>query len=105
MNKLLTFLLSALMAVASHSAFAADEYNAPPDGDKQYSACIAYSNRNYEGGTDKSPVKGQSKAQAFCTCMWNETPEDFTGGLARFAETANGKKTNKICEKHSDWGN
>lgn len=50
-------------------------------------------------------MKGQSKAQAFCTCMWNETPEDFKGSLAKFAETAKGKSTNKICEKHSDWGN
>ena len=106
MNKLLAWALSATFACASTSALAAaDDYNAPPAGDKQYASCIAYSNSNYEGGSAASPVKGQSKAQAFCTCMWNETPEDFKGSLAKFAETSKGKSTNKICEKHSDWGN
>lgn len=90
---------------AATSALATDDYNAPPAGDKQYASCIVYSNRNYEGGTAASPVKGQTKAQAFCTCMWNETPEDFKGSLARFAETPKGRSTSKICEKHSDWGN
>lgn len=105
MKKLLAFLLPAFVVLAATSVKAADDYNAPPAGDKQYAACITYSNKNYEGGTDASPVKGQNKAQAFCTCMWNETPEDFKGGLAKFAETAKGKSINKTCEKHSDWGN
>ncbi len=105
MKKLLALALSAAFAFATTTAFAADDYNAPPAGDKQYASCITYSNSNYEGGTAASPVKGQSKAQAFCTCMWNETPEDFKGSLAKFAETSKGKATNKICEKHSDWGN
>lgn len=99
------FLVPALVLCAGAAALAATDYNAPPAGDKQYAACISYSNKNYEGGNEKSPVKGQSKAQAFCTCMWNETPDDFKGSLARFAETAKGKSTNKICETHSDWGN
>lgn len=105
MNKLLALVLSAAFACAATSAMAADDYNAPPAGDKQYASCITYSNKTYEGGTAKSPVRGQSKAQAFCTCMWNETPENFKGDLAKFAETAKGKETNQICEKHSDWGN
>lgn len=105
MNKLIKFFLSAAILGAGTAAFAVEDYNAPPAGDKQYASCIVYSNNNYEGGTQKSPVKGQSKAQAFCTCMWNETPEDFKGGLAKFAETRKGKEINQICEKHSDWGN
>ena len=105
MKNSLKFLVSVALLCAGTAALAVDDYNAPPAGDKQYAACISYSNKNYEGGNDKSPVKGQSKAQAFCTCMWNETPEDFKGSLAKFAETAKGKSTNKTCEKHSDWGN
>jgi len=105
MNKSFSFITSAFLLCAATSVFAADEYNNVPSGDKQYAACISYSNKNYEGGNEKSPVKGQSKAQAFCTCMWNETTEDFKGSLAKFAETGKGKSTNKICEQYSDWGN
>lgn len=105
MNKLFATLLSTVVMCAATSVMAADDYNAPPAGDKQYAACITSSNKNYEGGNEKSPVKGQTKAQAFCTCLWNETPDDFKGSLAKFAETAKGKAINKTCEKHSDWGN
>ena len=105
MNKLLALALSAAFSCAATTVMAADNYNAPPAGDKQYGSCIVYSNKTYEGGTAKSPVQGQSKAQAFCTCMWNETPENFKGDLAKFAETSKGKEINQICEKHSDWGN
>jgi hypothetical protein len=105
MKKLLAYALSTSLSFAAVTAFAADDYNAPPAGDKQYAACLVYSNKNYEGGNEKSPVKGQTKAQAFCTCMWNETPDDFKGSLAKFAETSKGKEINKTCEKHSDWGN
>lgn len=105
MKKILISLTSAFLLSAATVALAADDYNKVPAGDPQYTACIAYSNKNYEGGNESSPVKGQNKAQAFCTCMWNETPDDFKGSLAKFAETAKGKSTNKICEKHSDWGN
>ncbi|MGY8905476.1 MAG: hypothetical protein ACKVIH_13100 [Burkholderiales bacterium] len=104
MNKLIASVVTGVALCAAAAAFAADDYNAPPAGDRQYAACIAYSNKNYDGGDEKSPVKGQNKAQAFCTCMWNETPDDFKGSLAKFAETAKGKSTNKICEKHSNWG-
>lgn len=105
MKKLLASAFSTVILFAATTALAVENYNAPPAGDMQYASCIAYSNKNYEGGNAKSPVKGETKAQAFCTCMWNETPEDFKGGLAKFAETSKGKSINKLCEEHSDWGN
>lgn len=104
MNKTLATLVSAFLLSSATSVLAADEYNPVPPGDKQYAACLVYSNKNYEGGNERSPVKGQTKAEAFCSCMWNETPDDFKGSLARFSETAKGKSTNRICEKHSNWG-
>ena len=103
MKKIIASLVSAFLLSSAASVMAADDYNPVPAGDKQYAACIVYSNKNYEGGNERSPVKGQTKAQAFCTCMWNETPDDFKGSLAKFAETAKGKSTNRICEKHSNW--
>lgn len=36
--------------------------------------------------------------------MWNETPDDFKGNLATFADSAKGKKTNALSEKYADWG-
>ncbi|MDW5441788.1 hypothetical protein [Polaromonas sp. SM01] len=105
MNKLFASLLaSALMAFAATSAIAADDYNKPPAGDKQYAQCVVTSNKKWEGGNEKSNVKGQTNAQAFCTCLWNETPDDFKGGLATFSDTPKGKTISKICEKHSGWG-
>jgi hypothetical protein len=103
MNKLLTSVLSVFLMCSASVAFAADQYNKVPAGDKLYADCITYANKNYEGGSEKSPVPGQTKVQAFCSCMWNETPDDFKGNLAKFSETSNGKSINKICEKHSDW--
>lgn len=73
-----------------------------PAGDKQYSDCLKWAKSQYEGGDAKSPIAGQTKA--WCTCMWNETPDDFKGSLGKFSETAKGKATNKICEKYADWG-
>ncbi len=64
---------------------------------------FASRNRAREGGNEKNPVKGQTKVQAVCTCMWNETPDDFKGNLAILAETPRGKKINKICEKNAGW--
>lgn len=97
--------LTALVFVfaASGSVHAADDYNRPPAGNAQYKQCLTYSATIYEGGSEASPIKGQTKAQAWCTCMWNETPEDFKGNLVKFAETRKGKETNKLCEKHSNW--
>ncbi|MDB5943669.1 MAG: hypothetical protein JWQ13_3235, partial [Ramlibacter sp.] len=89
---------------ASGTVLAADEYNKVPAGDAQYRQCLSYAAKLYEGGGEKSPIKGQSKAQAWCTCMWNETPDDFKGNLALFSESRKGKATNATCEKYSDWG-
>ncbi|MBF0269160.1 MAG: hypothetical protein HQL44_11265 [Alphaproteobacteria bacterium] len=103
--KSMMIMLAALFSLSvSSAAFAADEYNKVPAGDAQYKACKAYALKKYEGGEEKSPIAGQTKAEAWCTCMWNETPEDFKGSLAKFSETAKGAKTNKICEKYSNWG-
>ncbi|SFC12288.1 hypothetical protein SAMN05216344_109124 [Polaromonas sp. OV174] len=104
MNKLLLALASACLIFSVTSARAADDYNKPPAGDKVYAQCLKTSNSKWEGGNDKSAVKGQTNAQAFCTCMWNETPDDFKGNLATFSESAKGKSVNKMCEKHSGWG-
>lgn len=82
---------------------AAGGYNDVPRDDPQFKQCVAYSNKNYEGGNEPSPIRGQTKVVAFCECLWNETTEDFRGNLAKFAETPNGKRINKICEGHSDW--
>jgi hypothetical protein len=84
-------------------ARAAEEYNTVPAGDSQYAECLKYSKTQYEGGESASPIKGQSKAEAWCTCMWNETPDDFKGNLAKFSETGKGKSTNKTCEKYANW--
>jgi hypothetical protein len=81
----------------------ADEYNAVPAGDPQFAQCIVYSQKVYEGGATASPIPGQNKQTAWCTCMWNETPDDFKGDLAKFSETAKGAATNKTCEKYANW--
>ncbi|NEX64048.1 hypothetical protein [Noviherbaspirillum galbum] len=104
MNKIL-FVIASLFVIGSiQSASAAGDYNDVPPNDPQFKQCLAYSKKNYEGGDEKSPIPGQSKAVAFCECMWNETPDDFKGNLAKFSESAAGKKTNKTCEKYSNWG-
>ena len=87
----------------TNAALAGDEYNTVPAGDGQYAACLKYSASVYQGGDEVSPIKGQTKAQAWCTCMWNETPDDFKGSLAKFSETSKGKSTNAICEKYANW--
>ncbi|MDD2863422.1 MAG: hypothetical protein PHC99_01680 [Methylococcales bacterium] len=88
---------------ASNIAFAKGDYNDVPVLDKQYLGCLTYAANKWEGGEEKSPIPGQSKAEAFCECMWNETPEDFKGSLGKFADTAKGASTNKTCEKYADW--
>jgi hypothetical protein len=83
----------------------AQEYNRVPASDNaQYSQCIRYVNSNYEGGSLMSPYKGQTKAAAWCTCAWNETPDDFRGNLGSFAETPRGRSIMKICDTYADWG-
>ena len=103
MKRLLPAVAALTLFCTTNSAFA-QEYNTVPAGDAQYKQCIVYATKlGWEGGNEKSPIKGQTKVQAFCTCMWNETPDDFRGNLATFADSAKGKTTNKICEKHSNW--
>ena len=85
-------------------AAAAQQYNPVPASDMpMFAQCINYTNGKYTGGDAASPVPGQTKAQAFCTCMWNETAEDFKGNLAAFAETPKGAAMNKTCEKYANW--
>jgi len=104
MKIFLASVTSALLIGAAGSAIAKGDYNDVPAGDAQYANCINYANKNYDGGNERSPIKGQNKAQAYCECMWNETPDNFRGNLAKFGETAKGKEINAICEKYSDWG-
>ncbi len=104
MTRLLAALISTLLLSAAGAALAKDEYNPVPAGDKQYAQCKAYAVKlGWEGGNEKSPIAGQTKVEAFCTCMWNETPDDFSGNLATFADSPRGKKINKTCEKYSNW--
>jgi hypothetical protein len=103
MKRPILTVVSILSLCCASAAFAADEYNEVPAGDAQYAACMKYSMTKYEGGEVSSPIPGQTKAQAWCTCMWNETPDDFKGSLAKFAETEKGAKTNATCEKYSNW--
>ncbi|MEI6987575.1 MAG: hypothetical protein WCK65_15780 [Rhodospirillaceae bacterium] len=104
MNRLFLTVLTTLFLLATSSAFAGDEYNAVPVNDAQYAQCITYSLKKWEGGGDKSPIADQTKVEAFCTCMWNETSDDFKGNLAKFSETPRGAVINKTCEKYSNWG-
>jgi len=105
MKSVLNFAVATAMLSVSFAstAFAADEYNTVPAGDKQYAQCLKYSATVYEGGDEASPIAGQSKAEAWCTCMWNETPDDFKGNLAKFSESAKGKAMNRLCEKYANW--
>ncbi|MDR3517062.1 MAG: hypothetical protein P4M00_14715 [Azospirillaceae bacterium] len=98
------FAAATIVSLAAAGTACADEYNTVPSGDAQYLSCLKYSMTRYEGGGELSPIAGQTKAQAWCTCMWNETPDDFRGSLAKFSETGKGAKINKICEKYADWG-
>ena len=93
---------AAVLSVSTF-AFAADVYDPVPAGDVQFGQCLAYSATVYQGGNDASPIAGQNKAQAWCTCMWQETPEDFKGSLAKFSETPKGASTNKTCERYANW--
>ncbi len=103
MKKYLVAITSVLFAVITPLAIAAGDYNDVSSSDPQYKQCIAYANKHYEGGNVASPIPGQTKVAAYCECMWNETSDDFKGNLAKFAETSQGKKINKICEKYSNW--
>lgn len=103
MKRGLMTIVSAITLCAAGTSFAADAYNTVPAGDAQYAQCLSYSKSIYSGGDEASLIPGQTKAQAWCTCMWNETPDDFRGSLAKFAETDKGAAMNKLCERYSGW--
>ena len=103
MNKLIPALLGAIFLCLAQAAMAKEQYNDVPAGDVQYKNCKIYAMKKWDGGGENSPIPGQSKAEAFCTCLWNETPDDFAGGLAKFSESEKGARINKICEKYSNW--
>lgn len=95
--------LAAIGLLAVSSATWAQEYNTVPAGDPQYRQCLTRVNNLYEGGDERSPIKGQNKAQAYCTCLWNETPDDFKGNLSKFADSPAGKSLDRMCVKYSKW--
>lgn len=103
MKNLLSGLAAIALLVCASATQAQTEYNTVPASDPQYRQCLSYASKLYEGGKERSPIRGQNKEQAWCTCMWNETPDDFRGNLVTFSETTRGKRTNKICEAYADW--
>jgi hypothetical protein len=103
MKHIFSTLTASLLLAASGASLAATEYNAVPAGDPQYRQCLTHAARLYEGGKEKSPINGQTKEQAWCTCLWNETPDEFNGNLVKFSESAKGKRINKMCEAYADW--
>lgn len=100
MNKFLNIFLSATFLMASTAATA---YTIPPSSEKMYPQCVKAINDMYTGGNARSPIRNQTKAQAYCICLWNETPEDFKGNLAKFGESKRGAKIKRMCEKHANW--
>jgi hypothetical protein len=102
-NILVSTVSAVLLLCASSSAMAAGGYNDVPATDPQYLACKSYASAKWEGGNEPSLVAGQTKVQAWCECLWNETPDDFRGSLVKFSESDKGAATNKTCEKHSGW--
>ena len=86
------------------AALAGDVYSTAPAGDAQYAACLKYAATRYKSGDEESAIKGQTKAQAWCTCMWHETPEDLKGNIGKLSETGKGRSTIEICEEYTDLG-
>jgi len=101
--KRLSSAAAATCLFAFASSVLAQEYNPVPVGDYQYRDCLVRVNKLYDGGNEKSPIRGQNKAQAYCTCLWNETPDDFRGNLSKFADSERGKKLDKVCTRYSEW--
>ena len=102
MKHLSASIAAIVLATLSASA-SAQEYNTVPAGDAQYKECLVRVTKIYDDGNAKSPIRGQNKSQAYCTCLWNETPDDFRGNLSKFADSDRGKRIDKICTKYSDW--
>ena len=97
--------IACIVSMACIAPSKAQEYNrVPASYNAQYSQCISYVNSNYEGGSLMSPIRGQTKAAAWCTCAWNETADDFRGNLGAFYETPRGKSILKVCDAYANWG-
>ena len=103
MKKMLRALACLFGMAIGGSAMAAGGYNDVPKTDPQYLQCLVFSLNRYDGGKDRSPVPGQTKVEAFCECLWNETPDNFKGNLAVFSERSQGASVNRTCENHSNW--
>jgi hypothetical protein len=103
MKHLLNTLAATCTLMFATSVAAQTVYNTVPADDVQYRQCLRYAATLYEGGKEPSPIRGQTKEQAWCTCLWNETPDEFNGNLVKFSESARGKRVNKICEAYSNW--
>lgn len=103
MRTLSTLAAAVMMLAGAYQSASAQAYQSVSPSDPQYIQCLAFANSRYQGGMAPSPIAGQTKMEAFCTCMWQETPDDFRGNLVVFSESAKGQQTNKICEKYSNW--
>lgn len=104
MKRIINTLAAIGLFAASTLTFAQqDEYVTIPKGDPQYRQCLVRVNKLYDGGGERSPIANQNKAEAYCTCLWNETPDDFKGDLSRFADSAAGQSLDRICVKYSNW--
>ena len=103
MKRFLTAVASAVLFAAAGPAFAQEEYNTVPAGDAEYKQCLARLNDLHTGGEERSSIRGQNNDQAYCSCLWNETPEDFKGNLSKFADSERGKRLDTMCTKYSAW--
>lgn len=90
------------MTVFAGTAFG-QEYKQVPSGDAQYAQCLSRAVTRYSGGMEPSRVPGQTKVEAWCTCMWNETSDGFQGDFVAFANTNAGAAMNRTCERYSGW--
>lgn len=103
MKRTINTLVTIGLFATSALALAQSEYNPVPSGDVQYRQCLVRVNKLYDGGDARSPIEGQNKAQAYCTCLWNEMPEDFKGDISEFANSPAGQSLDRICVKYSNW--
>lgn len=105
MKSVYSILTAMALFGASSFAFAGDEYKLAI-GDAQFENCITkYKKKFPEGGDDKAPglSGGQTKAQAWCACVWHESGDNFTGDLYDWAENKASNSLYKSCENYSGW--
>jgi hypothetical protein len=105
MRRILVSAVALISFSVAGTAFAAStkKYDTIPADNAQYAGCLKKSQKKYDGGSDKSKVSGQTKSEAWCTCMLNETPADSRSDVVKFAESSAGAEINKNCEKYSGW--